>query len=81
MTPWGRAATAGTTGLKATAKLAGLSGATIGLDTLFNNLATYGEARPAEVGLTTASGAVLGPLSVKLLEQLVNYYLVQIKNK
>ena len=65
MTPWGRAATAGTTGLKATAKLAGLSGGTIGLDTLFNNLATYGEARPAEVGLTTASGAVLGPLSVK----------------
>ena len=65
MTPWGRAATAGTTGLKATAKLAGLSGATIGLDTLFNNLATYGEAKPGEVGLTTATGAVLGPLSVK----------------
>jgi hypothetical protein len=37
MTPWGRAATAGTTGLKATAKLAGLSGATIGLYTCIHD--------------------------------------------
>ena len=65
MTPWGRAATVGTTGIKATMKLAGLSGGVIGLDKLFENLATQGEVKPGEVAITTASGAVLGPLAVK----------------
>jgi len=65
MTPWGRAATTGAKGLKATMKLAGLSGGTIGLDTLFQNLATEGEAKPGEVAVATTAGAVLGPLSVK----------------
>ena len=46
MTPWGRAATVGTTGVKATLKFAGLSGGTVGLDKLFENLATTGEAKP-----------------------------------
>ena len=65
MTPWGRAATVGTTGVKATLKFAGLSGGTVGLDKLFENLATTGEVKPTDVAVTTTAGAVLGPLSVK----------------
>ena len=59
MTPWGRAATATLKGVSA------LSGATVGLDTMLNNLATTGEVNLKSVGISAASAAVLGPLTVK----------------
>ncbi len=59
MTPWGRAATATLKGVSA------LSGATVGLDTMLNNLATSGDVNLKSVGISAASAAVLGPLTVK----------------
>jgi len=59
MTPWGRAATATLKGVSA------LSGATVGLDTMLNNLATTGDVNLKSVGISAASAAVLGPLTVK----------------
>ena len=59
MTPWGRAATATLKGVSA------LSGATVGLDTMMNNLATSGDVNLKSVGISAASAAVLGPLTVK----------------
>ena len=59
MTPWGRAASASLKGVSA------LSGVTVGLDTMLNNLATTGTVDAKSVGISAASGAVLGPLTVK----------------
>ena len=59
MTPWGRAASASYKGLAA------LSGVTVGLDTMLENLATTGKINPTEVGISAASAAALGPLTVK----------------
>jgi lysozyme len=58
LSPWGRAATATYKGL------ATISGATIGLDTMLDQLATTGEIDPKGVGIATVGGATLGPLSV-----------------
>jgi len=58
MSPWGRAATATYKGL------ATISGATIGLDTMLDQLATTGEIDAAGVATSTVAGATLGPLSV-----------------
>lgn len=59
MTPWGRAATATLKGVSV------LSGATVGLDTMLNNLATTGTVDVKSVGISAASAAALGPLTVK----------------
>jgi 2-polyprenyl-3-methyl-5-hydroxy-6-metoxy-1,4-benzoquinol methylase len=59
MTPWGRAASASYKGISA------LSGVTVGLDTMLENLATTGKINPTEVGISAASAAALGPLTVK----------------
>ena len=59
MTPWGRAASATLKGISV------LSGVTVGLDTAMNNLATTGNIDAKTVGLSTAAGATLGPLTVK----------------
>ena len=59
MTPWGRAASASLKGVSA------LSGVTVGLDTMLNNLATTGNVNAKSVAISAASGAVLGPLAVK----------------
>ena len=59
MTPWGRAATATLKGVAA------LSGVTVGLDTMMNNLATTGNIDAKSVAISTAAGATLGPLTVK----------------
>jgi len=59
MTPWGRAATATLKGVSA------LSGVTVGLDTMMNNLATTGSVDAKSVAISTAAGAALGPLTVK----------------
>ena len=59
MTPWGRAATATLKGVSA------LSGVTVGLDTMLNNLATTGTVDVKSVGISAASAAALGPLTVK----------------
>ena len=59
MTPWGRAATATLKGVSA------LSGVTVGLDTMMNNLATTGNIDAKSVAISTAAGATLGPLTVK----------------
>ena len=59
MTPWGRAATATLKGVSV------LSGVTVGLDTMMNNLATTGTIDAKSVGIATAAGATLGPLTVK----------------
>jgi hypothetical protein len=61
MTPWGRAATASMKGIAA------ISGVTVGLDKMLDNLATTGEVRPGEVALAAGTATVLGPLSVKAL--------------
>jgi GH24 family phage-related lysozyme (muramidase) len=61
MTPWGRAATASMKGIAA------ISGVTVGLDKLLDNLATTGEVRPGEVAIAAGTATVLGPLSVKAL--------------
>ena len=60
MTPWGRAATATLKGVSA------LSGVTVGLDTMMNNLATTGSVDAKSVAISTAAGATLGPLTVKV---------------
>jgi len=59
MTPWGRAASASYKGISA------ISGVTVGLDTMLENLATTGKINPTEVGISAASAAALGPLTVK----------------
>jgi len=59
MTPWGRAASASYKGISA------MSGVTVGLDTMLQNLATTGNINPKQVGISAASAAVLGPLTVK----------------
>jgi len=61
MTPWGRAATASMKGIAA------ISGVTVGLDKMLDNLATTGEVRPGEVAVAAGTATVLGPLSVKAL--------------
>ena len=58
MSPWGRAATATYKGL------ATISGVTIGLDTMLDQLATTGKVDAASVATSTVAGAALGPLSV-----------------
>lgn len=58
MSPWGRAATATYKGL------ATISGVTIGLDTMLDQLATTGEIDGTSVATSTVAGAALGPLSV-----------------
>ena len=64
LSPWGRAATATYKGLAA------VSGGTVGLDVLMNQLATTGEVNPKEVAGTAAAATVLGPLSVKAFRAL-----------
>jgi len=64
LSPWGRAATASYKGL------ATVSGLTVGLDTAISQLATTGEIDPTKVGLSTATAATLGPLSVKAFRSL-----------
>ena len=64
LSPWGRAATATYKGLAA------VSGGTVGLDVLMNQLATTGEISPKELAGTTAAATVLGPLSVKAFRAL-----------
>ena len=64
LSPWGRAATATYKGLAA------VSGGTVGLDVLMNQLATTGEVNPKEVAGTAAAASVLGPLSVKAFRAL-----------
>ena len=61
LSPWGRAATATYKGL------ATISGATIGLDTMLDQLATTGEIDVGKVATATGAAAVLGPLSVKAI--------------
>jgi hypothetical protein len=61
MTPWGRAATASMKGIAA------ISGVTVGLDKMLDNLATTGEVRLGEVAVAAGTATVLGPLSVKAL--------------
>ena len=61
MTPWGRIATGSMKGIAA------LSGVTVGLDKLLDNLATTGQVKASEVAITAASASVLGPLSVKAI--------------
>ena len=68
LSPWGRAATATYKGLAA------VSGGTVGLDVLMNQLATTGEVNPKEVAGTAAAASVLGPLSVKALEHYLNTF-------
>jgi len=58
MSPWGRAATATYKGL------ATISGVTIGLDTMLDQLATTGKVDAVGVATSTVAGAALGPLSV-----------------
>ena len=58
MSPWGRAATATYKGL------ATISGVTIGLDTMLDQLATTGKIDATGVATSTIAGATLGPLSV-----------------
>ena len=50
-TPWGRAMSMRQQGLKAAAKVAGVSAAAISLDKLFDNLATTGEVNPKDAAL------------------------------
>ena len=59
LSPWGRAATATYKGIAA------ISGLTIGLDTMMDQLATTGEVDVGKVGTATVAAAGLGPLSVK----------------
>ena len=63
MTPWGRAMSMRQSGLKAAAKVAGVSAGAVSLDTLFDNLATTGEANPQSVAEAGALAGVLGPAS------------------
>ena len=62
MTPWGRAATASIKGL------ATVSGVTVGLDSMLDQLATTGEIDPKSTVIASGSAAVLGPLSVKAIQ-------------
>lgn len=59
MTPWGRAASASYKGIAA------LSGVTVGLDTMLENLATTGKINPMETAISAGAATVLGPLTVK----------------
>jgi hypothetical protein len=61
MTPWGRVASASMKGI------ATISGVTVGLDKMLDNLATTGEIRPGEVAIAAGSATILGPLSVKAI--------------
>ena len=67
-TPWGRAMSMRQQGLKAAAKVAGVSAAAISLDKLFDNLATTGEANPKDVAQAGGIAAVLGPASMKAFQ-------------
>ncbi len=62
MTPWGRAATASIKGLAA------VSGVTVGLDSMLDQLATTGNIDPKSTAIASGSAAVLGPLSVKAIQ-------------
>ena len=55
-------------GLKAAAKVAGVSAAAISLDKLFDNLATTGEVNPKDVAQAGGIAAVLGPASMKAFQ-------------
>ena len=68
MTPWGRAMSMRQSGLKAAAKVAGVSAGAVSLDTLFDNLATTGEANPQTVAEAGALAGVLGPASMKAFQ-------------
>ncbi len=68
MTPWGRAMSMRQQGLKAAAKVAGLSAGTVSLDKLFDNLATTGKANPADVAIAGGAAGVLGPASMKAFQ-------------
>ena len=68
MTPWGRAMSMRQQGLKAAAKVAGLSAGTVSLDKLFDNLATTGKANPADVAIAGGVAGVLGPASMKAFQ-------------
>ena len=68
MTPWGRAMSMRQSGLKAAAKVAGVSAGAVSLDTLFDNLATTGEANPQSVAEAGALAGVLGPASMKAFQ-------------
>ena len=68
MTPWGRAMSMRQQGLKAAAKVAGLSAGTVSLDKLFDNLATTGKANPKDVAQAGALAGVLGPASMKAFQ-------------
>ena len=68
MTPWGRAMSMRQSGLKAAAKVAGVSAGAVSLDTLFNNLATTGEANPKDIAQAGAFAGVLGPASMKAFQ-------------
>ena len=59
MTPWGRAATASFKGLAA------VSGTTVGLDVMLDQLATTGTIDAKNVALSAGAASVLGPVSVK----------------
>jgi len=67
-TPWGRAMSMRQQGLKAAAKVAGVSAAAISLDKLFDNLATTGEANPKDIAQAGGIAAVLGPASMKAFQ-------------
>lgn len=73
MSPWGRAATATYKGL------ATISGVTIGLDTMLDQLATTGKIDATGVATSTIAGATLGPLSVGAFRGIKNYYLLLIQ--
>ena len=75
LSPWGRAATATYKGLAA------VSGGTVGLDVLMNQLATTGEVNPKEVAGTAAAASVLGPLSVKAFRALSSTFPVSKKEQ
>ena len=68
MTPWGRAMSMRQQGLKAAAKVAGVSAGAVSLDKLFDNLATTGEANPKDVAEAGALAGVLGPASMKAFQ-------------
>jgi|TARA_E500000318_G_scaffold102184_1_gene106308 hypothetical protein len=59
MTPWGRAATASFKGLAA------VSGTTVGLDVMLDQLATTGTIDAKTVALSAGAASALGPISVK----------------
>jgi len=62
MTPWGRVATSSMKGLAA------VSGTTVGLDVMLDQLATTGTIDAKTVGVSAAAATVLGPLSVKAIQ-------------